>query len=93
MMTVQLASKEEEALTRAAACYADCLQAAAKKLGAAPQCIGPVNAAVYRVQDYFRKMIYMKHAGYDILIQIKTAAEEAFREQVPGGISVLYEFV
>ena len=69
MMTVQLASKEEEALTRAAACYAD------------------------RVQDYFRKMIYMKHAGYDILIQIKTAAEEAFREQVPGGISVLYEFV
>jgi len=40
-----------------------------------------------------RKMIYMKHAGYDILIQIKTAAEEAFREQVPGGISVLYEFV
>ena len=93
MMTVQLASKDEEALTRAAACYADCLQAAAKKLGAAPQCIGPVNAAVYRVQDYFRKMIYMKHAGYDILIQIKTAAEEAFREQVPGGISVLYEFV
>ena len=93
MMTVQLAAKEEEALTRAAACYADCLQAAAEKLGAAPQCIGPVNAAVYRVQDYFRKMIYMKHAGYDILIQIKTAAEEAFREQVPGGISVLYEFV
>lgn len=93
MMTVQLASKEEEALTRAAARYADCLKAAAKTLGAAPQCIGPVNAAVYRVQDYFRKMIYMKHAGYDILIQIKTAAEEAFREQVPGGISVLYEFV
>ena len=38
-------------------------------------------------------MIYMKHAGYDILVKIKTAAEETFREQVPGGISVLYEFV
>jgi len=48
---------------------------------------------VYRVQDYFRKMIYMKHACYDILIQIKTAAEEAFRAQIPGGISLLYEFV
>ena len=38
-------------------------------------------------------MIYMKHACYDILIQIKTAAEEAFRAQIPGGISLLYEFV
>ena len=93
MLTIQLAAKDETALTRAAALFADCLKKATALAAEAPQCIGPVNAGVYRVQDYFRKMIYMKHACYDILIQIKTAAEEAFRAQIPGGISLLYEFV
>ena len=93
MLTIQLAAKDETALTRAAALFADCLKIATALAAEAPQCIGPVNAGVYRVQDYFRKMIYMKHACYDILIQIKTAAEEAFRAQIPGGISLLYEFV
>ncbi len=93
MLTIQLAAKDETALTRAAALFADCLKIATAFAAEAPQCIGPVNAGVYRVQDYFRKMIYMKHACYDILIQIKTAAEEAFRAQIPGGISLLYEFV
>ena len=93
MLTIQLAAKDEPALVQAAALFAVCLARAASSCGEAPQCIGPVNASVYRVQDYFRKMIYMKHAGYDILIQIKTAAEEAFRTRIPGGISILYEFV
>ena len=93
MLTIQLAAKDETALTRAAALFADCLKKATALAAEAPQCIGPVNAGVYRVQDYFRKMIYMKHACYDILIQIKTAAEEAFRAQIPGGISLLYEFI
>ena len=93
MLTIQLAAKDETALTRAAALFADCLKKATALAAEGPQCIGPVNAGVYRVQDYFRKMIYMKHACYDILIQIKTAAEEAFRAQIPGGISLLYEFV
>mgnify|MGYP000968674253 FL=1 len=93
MLTIQLAAKDETALTRAAALFADCLKKATALAAEEPQCIGPVNAGVYRVQDYFRKMIYMKHACYDILIQIKTAAEEAFRAQIPGGISLLYEFV
>ncbi|WP_314912864.1 replication restart helicase PriA [Stomatobaculum longum] len=93
MLTIQLAAKDETALTRAAALFADCLKKATALAAEEPQCIGPVNAGVYRVQDYFRKMIYMKHACYDILIQIKTAAEAAFRAQIPGGISLLYEFV
>ena len=93
MLTIQLAAKDETALTRAAALFADCLKKATALAAEEPLCIGPVNAGVYRVQDYFRKMIYMKHACYDILIQIKTAAEEAFRAQIPGGISLLYEFV
>ena len=93
MMTIPLPQKDEPAHTRGGAILADCQKKATALAAEAPQCIGPVNAGVYRVQDYFRKMIYMKHACYDILIQIKTAAEEAFRAQIPGGISLLYEFV
>ena len=54
--------------------------------------IGPVNAPVYKVHDYFRKWIYIKHLSYDILVTVKNGTETAFREAFPRGVSALYDF-
>ena len=57
LLAIQLSSMDEELLTRAAAGYADLLDREGEKYGTMQ--IGPVNAPVYKVHDYFRKWIYI----------------------------------
>ena len=90
LLAIQLSSMDEELLTRAAAGYADLLDREGQKLGTMQ--IGPVNAPVYKVHDYFRKWIYIKHLSYDILVTVKNGTETAFREAFPRGVSALYDF-
>ena len=33
--------------------------------------IGPVDASVYKINDIYRKILYLKHENYDILIKIR----------------------
>ena len=40
------------------------------------QFIGPVNAPVYKVNDIYRKILYIKQENYDILIHIRKMAEQ-----------------
>lgn len=35
------------------------------------QFIGPVNAPVFKVNDIYRKILYIKQENYDILIHIR----------------------
>ncbi len=56
--------------------------------------IGPVNAAVYKLNDLYRKILYMKCGNYDILIRIRNYVEAeldggAFSRQV----SVLFDII
>ena len=90
LLAIQLSSMDEELLTRAAAGYADLLDREGEKYGTMQ--IGPVNAPVYKVHDYFRKWIYIKHLSYDILVTVKNGTETAFREAFPRGVSALYDF-
>lgn len=90
LLTIELSSKNETVLARAADFYAHVLGQAAKEHGAF--LIGPADAAVYKLQDYFRKMIYLKHSSYDILLCIKNQAEPAFRAAFPTETGVLYDF-
>ena len=90
MLAIQLSSLDEELLDRAARTYADELFRAGLPLGTMQ--IGPVNAPVYKVHDYFRKWIYIKHSSYDILVTVKNGTETAFREAFPKGVSALYDF-
>ena len=39
------------------------------------QFIGPVNAPVFKVNDIYRKILYIKQENYDILIQNQTNRE------------------
>ena len=90
LLSIELSSKDEKLLARAADFYAHLLGQAARPHGAL--LIGPADAAVYRLQDYFRKMIYVKHSSYDILLCIKNQAEPAFRAAFPREAGVLYDF-
>ena len=90
LLAIQLSSMDEELLNRAAAGYADLLDREGEKYGTMQ--IGPVNAPVYKVHDYFRKWIYIKHLSYDILVTVKNGTETAFREAFPRGVSALYDF-
>ena len=89
IMTVQLSSSDEEELCRTAEAYARVTSAAAARYGA--EQIGPVNASVYKVNDYFRKLTYIKHKDYDILLKIKKEVEAELGNRGIR-ISALYDF-
>ena len=56
------------------------------------QLIGPVNAPVYKVNDIYRKILYIKHENYDILIQIRKMAELRLKEaEGRFGLTIQYD--
>ena len=54
------------------------------------QLIGPVNAPVYKVNDIYRKILYIKQENYDILIHIRKMAEQCLKE-AQGLESVVFQ--
>jgi primosomal protein N' (replication factor Y) len=73
LLTIQLQSKKEELLARAG-------ESLTTFLPEDLAFIGPVNAPVYKVNDIYRKFLYIKHENYDILIQIRKMAEQHLKE-------------
>ena len=90
LLTMQLSSKDEQLLSRTAEILSRILMEEAAPCRALV--IGPVNVAVYKVHDYFRKSVYLKHSSYDILLNIKNRAEARYGDKFPGGVSVLCDF-
>ena len=43
--------------------------------GRAPEIIGPVDAPIYKVNDIYRKILYIKHENYGILLRIRERIE------------------
>lgn len=91
LLTIQLSSASEEALSRAMAA----LYAWVEKIGAGSglQIIGPADAPIYKVNDIYRKILYMKHENYDILIRIKNKLEKLIAgSEGFSPITVQYDF-
>ena len=44
--------------------------------------IGPADAAIAKVNDVYKKVIYLKAAEYDTLVDIKDELEKYMRENV-----------
>lgn len=51
-----------------------------RHFGACLEVIGPVPAPVYKVNDIYRKILYMKQENYDILIRIRNYVQERWDE-------------
>lgn len=92
LLTVQFASRQEELLTRGSDAAAAFIapQAELEMI----QAIGPVEASVYKINDIYRKILYLKHENYDILIKIRDQID-GFSENHPemfDQIMIQYDF-
>lgn len=45
------------------------------------QVIGPSEATIFKVQDVYRKLLYLKHSEYDTLVYCKDKIEDYIREE------------
>ncbi|WP_349948069.1 primosomal protein N' [Lacrimispora sp. BS-2] len=69
LLTVQFSSRLEDCLKEAADAAAGFIGPLAEQ--EAVQIIGPVEATVYKINDIYRKILYLKQENYDILIKIR----------------------
>ncbi len=61
--------------------------------GQAVQIIGPAQATIYKVNDIYRKILYLKDENYDILIKLKNHMDDNSRQASwHGHVAVQYDF-
>ncbi len=90
LLSVMLSSADEEALTKASEKLKDEIEITDENGDI--ELIGPASAPVYKVKDIYRKILYLKHQNYDILIQIKDRLEDIMKEDPDfTDISVHYD--
>ncbi len=56
--------------------------------------IGPVEDSPYKLNDNYRKILYMKHESYDILLKVRNSAQK--RESIPDlfrNVFVQYDLI
>ena len=70
MMTLLIGGTSEEAVDSAMKIAFEAVQTAPEI-----QTVGPVNAPIYKLNDIYRKILYMKSENYDILIKIRNQVE------------------
>ena len=87
MLTIAASSPKEEVLIQAARGMREAAERAGtenmgedvgQESGARTpaEIIGPVDAPVYKVNDIYRKILYIKHENYDILLKIREQIEK-----------------
>ena len=83
LMTLLVGSPKEELTGMAMELVQASIERTLKKAGeeAGIQMIGPVNAVIYKLNDIYRKILYMKSENYAILIQIRDRIEEGLKGQ------------
>lgn len=78
MLFYSLKSMDEDMLNEAAGFAADIV----KSLGLpATSVIGPCNESVYKINDYYRKILYIKHSRHDIIIRIRNELNKRISER------------
>ena len=87
LMTIQLASKDEDFLSMVSAAAAEGFQLDCSAAGA--ELIGPLEASVYRINDVYRKIVYIKHPSHDIIIKLRDRFTERVRQHDRRGLVLL----
>lgn len=79
LLTIGLSSKREEDVIRASE---DLKRVILREYALdGLKVIGPVEDSPYKLNDNYRKILYMKHESYDILLEVRNSAQK--RENVP----------
>ncbi len=87
LMTIQLASKDEDFLSMVSAAAAEGFRLDCSAEGA--ELIGPLEASVYRINDVYRKIVYIKHPSHDIIIRLRDRFTERVRQHDRRGLVLL----
>ena len=88
ILTIQISDRREDVLKETADQLKDWSEKAAAKIRTV-SLIGPVNAPIYKVNDIYRKILYLKSENYDILIKIRTYLEELWEMADPSKETVI----
>ena len=91
ILSIQFAALSEEKLLEFEKKFIIKLSAAVKEYKAI--ITGPVTPSVYKLYDYYRKILYIKHYQYDILSEIKIITDSIVDELNSSlDIAILYDF-
>lgn len=90
MLSIQVAGKDEELTAH----MMDLIHGSiCRRFGAHTPVIGPVPAPVYKVNDIYRKILYMKQENYDILIRIQKYVQDRWDEtESCKRLTIQYDF-
>lgn len=88
ILTIQISDRREDVLKETADQLKDWSEKAAAKIRTV-SLIGPVNAPIYKVNDIYRKILYLKSENYDILIKIRIYLEELWEMADPSKETVI----
>lgn len=77
MLSIQVAGKDEALMVQIMDLIKDSV---CRRFAGQVTVIGPVPAPVYKVNDIYRKILYMKQENYDILIRIQKRLQELWEE-------------
>lgn len=90
MLVVLVAAKEEE---RALVLAKQLKQIVAEKKVPDLFLVGPADAAIARVNDIYKKVLYLKHENYEVLVAVKDLMEQFLNENGKfGDIMVQFDF-
>jgi primosomal protein N' (replication factor Y) len=86
MLVILVAAREEERAGLVAERLKNIIEGQEKV-----QLIGPTNPAVAKVNDIYKKVLYLKHPKYDVLVHIKDQIEN-YIEKNPQDRDVIVQF-
>ena len=93
MLVIHAASLQEVLVKEAADMLKYAVMAEAGQKNAQIQVIGPADAAVARVNDIYKKVIYIKAADYKILVSVKNKLEDYIQDHVKfRSVTVQFDF-
>ncbi len=92
MMLVLITSKDEETVNEAAKFTAGLLREVMKDSDTG-SVIGPGEAAISKINDVYRRVVYVKNLKYNILVKAKEYTEKKVQEKYPvGDVSLSFDF-
>ena len=90
MLSIHIGGKEEELTAHMTEAVAE---AVGRRFGQQAELIGPVFAPVYKVNDIYRKILYIKQENYDILIRIQKYVQNRWDEtEICRKLTIQYDF-
>lgn len=93
LLLIHIQSQNQYSNDRAAEELFKCCEAYIKRLCQKLQLVGPADAAVAKVNDIYRKVIYIKTREYDTLVDIKDNIEKYVKDNPAyRNVSVQFDF-